>query len=145
MRRPNDESFACTTPNLVGIGGGNGQGTNGSNVLIVKNGPPVEAAVFGFEDAARGRTNVGDHGIAGLADYGGGTVAIDTDEAETEVGEGLGGGKGGKKEEEKGEVVTHGFLVFLEGENREFWGIERGKITENYYKSLIGGGIESKA
>jgi len=31
----------------------------------------------------------------------------------------LGGGKGGKKKEEKEEVVAHGFLVFLEGENRE--------------------------
>lgn len=83
--------------------------------MIVKNGSPVEAAVFGFEDATRGCSDVGDHGVAGLADDGGGAVAVDAEEAEGEVVEGLGGGKGGKKEEKKEEVVAHVFLVFLEG------------------------------
>ena len=121
MRRPNDEGFARTAPNLIGIAGGNGQGANGGHVLIVKNGPPVEAAVFGFEDSARGCTDVGDHGVAGLADDGGGAVAVDAEEADGEVGEGLGGEGRGKQEEEKEEVVTHGFFGFMEGENNYFF------------------------
>lgn len=90
MRRPNDEGLARAAPDLVGIAGGNGQGADGGNVLIVKNGSPVEPAVFGFEDATGGCTDVGDHGVSGLADDGGGAVAIDAEEAEGEVGEGLG-------------------------------------------------------
>lgn len=122
VRRPNDEGLTRATPHLIGVAGGNGQGTNGGYVLVIKNGPPVEAAVFGFEDATRGCADVGDHGVAGLAGDGGGAVAVDAEEAEGEVGEGLGGEGGGQDKEEKGEVVAHGFLVFLEGENREFWG-----------------------
>lgn len=91
MRGPDDEGLARAAPNLIGVAGGNGQGTDGGYVLIVKNGPPVEAAVFGFEDATRGCSDVGDHGVAGLAKDGGGAVAVDAEEAEGEVGEGLGG------------------------------------------------------
>ena len=100
MRRPNDKGFARAAPNLVGIARGNGQGTDGGNLLIVENGPPIEAAVFGFEDATGGRTDVGNHGVAGLADYGGGAVAVDADEAEGEIGEGL-GGEGGDQKNQK--------------------------------------------
>lgn len=82
MRRPNDEGFAGAAPDLIGVAGGNGQGTDGGNVLVVKNWPPVEAAVFGFEDATRGCTDVGDHGVAGFAKDGGGAVAVDAEEAE---------------------------------------------------------------
>lgn len=91
VRGPNDEGLARATPDLIGISRGNGQGANGGYVLIIKNGPPVEAAIFGFEDAPGGCTDIGDHGVAWLADYGGGAVAVDAEEAEVEVVEGLGG------------------------------------------------------
>ena len=90
--------------------------------MIVKNGPPVEAAVFGFEDAAGGCSDVGDHRVAGFADYSGGAVAVDAEEAEGEVGEGLGGEGGDQDKEDNGEVVAHGFdLVFVEGKIGVFW------------------------
>lgn len=120
MGWPNDKGLASAAPQLIRITGGSGEGANGSYFLVIKDGPPVEAAVLGFEDATGGCANVGDHGVAGFADDGGGAVAVDAEEAEGEGGEGLGGGKGGKKEEEKKEEVAHGFLVFLEGKVGNF-------------------------
>lgn len=131
MRGPNDEGLTRAAPDLIGVAGSNGQGTDGRNVLIVKNGPPVEAAIFGFEDAAGGCADVGDHGVAGLADYCGSAVAVDAEEAEGEVGEGLGGEASGQDKEDKGEVLAHGFdLVFVKGKIGNFWVFKFSIVTK---------------
>src|SRR5579883_878545 len=61
--------------NCVGIGWGDGESANGSDVLIVENGPPDYARVGGLPDAAVNGTEVEFRRIAGNAGHSDDTTA----------------------------------------------------------------------
>ena len=102
------EAFAAAYVDDVGIGGGEGDGADGTGRLVVEDGLPGAAEVVGLPDAAVVHADVEDVGLAG--DTGGADGAAATkgaDVAPTQariVGgiEGLGGEKGGDQDKQKG-------------------------------------------